>query len=188
MKANIYFALLLSAVYSCKVNTGKEEVTSPVPKSFSPAEVSVDSFIYVRNAGLVPAYVKNRLDASYNVVILTNADETEILSAYQDTGLLAGSFIGYQIKQISSNDVVDWDFPIITTKVPRFTTTNGIYLHMPVTELLKIKGEPSEKKSSDGITSYLYLEEESNRKANEQYAFYCEAVNGAVLLIRAGYR
>jgi len=187
-----HFLLLLSLVIilqSCRSGSGKnnKEAVSPELSKAAMPDSSVNTFLELRNALKTPDSLRHVTNDSITVLVLTTSDEMEYLVAHPYPGDADGSFIGFEISHLSSDLI---DYPNIKIPANRFTTQNGIYLGMPMNDLLKVKGEPGNRHDVEGLTTLTYLgapKDFLDRHKSEEYIFECQVANGTVARIRFGF-
>jgi hypothetical protein len=143
--------------------------------------------LQLRNPASTPDSVKNMLTNGSRVAVFTTADEMEYLVAHQDPDGPPGSFVGFEVSHLSSDLI---DYPNKKTTVKHFTTENGMYLNMPLDDLLDIKGNEYVKSNNNGVTVYRYMgapKDFLSRHNSEEYILEFEEVEGKVSRIRFGF-
>jgi hypothetical protein len=184
LRLAFFLLLMMISQQSCQTGTSffPDFLGSP-----SMPDSTINHTIQLRNAAETPGWIKNAIIDTQHVAVLTTSNEMEYLIAYQDPDGERGTFIGFEITSLTSDLL---DFPSKKVKSKHFMTENGIYLRMPIEEVLNIKGRNFFKHSENGITTYRYFgapKDFLSRHRSEEYMFEFEEVEKRVSRIRFGF-
>jgi hypothetical protein len=145
---------------------------------------SVSNFLKLRDPDSTPDSIKSAIKD--NVVVIANNTETSFLIAYQYPGDPPGSFIGFELSNLSNKIV---DCPYVKTNIAEFTTGSGVSKLNEVQDILQIKGKKYIKTEENGVVIYSYLEAPKDfleRHNSDGYMFEVEAVDGLLSRIHFG--